>query len=170
MVPFEGMNLLYLPDPSSMRVDTEISEFDLAKVRVGSPVDLRLDAYPETVFRGEVSQVASLARQKISRVTGQPIGVKVFDVAIKVVDQDERLKPGLSATVEILVSENQGVVYVPIAAVFVDELEQTAVYVRDGGRAVKQPVQLGGSTDRVAIVASGLEEGQEVLLGPPQAS
>jgi HlyD family secretion protein len=170
MVPFEGMNLLYLPDPSSMRVDTEISEFDLAKVRVGSPVDLRLDAYPETVFRGEVSQVASLARQKISRVTGQPIGVKVFDVAIKVVDQDERLKPGLSATVEILVSENKDVVYVPIAAVFVDELEQTAVYVRDGGRAVKQPVQLGGSTDRVAIVASGLEEGQEVLLGPPQAS
>jgi HlyD family secretion protein len=168
MTPFEGMDLIYLPDPSSMRVDAEISEFDLAKVQVGSPVELRLDAYQDVTFRGEVASIASLARQKISKVSGQPIGVKVFDVAIRVLDVDERLKPGLTTTVEILVSENADVLYVPVAAVFVDELDRTVVYVRDAGRVAEQPVELGGSTDRVAIVQAGLEEGEEVLLGMPE--
>jgi HlyD family secretion protein len=169
MVPFEGMPLIYLPDPSSMRVDTEISEFDLAKVRVGSPVELRLDAYSDVVFRGEVVSIASLARPKISRVSGQPIGVKIFDVGVRVLDQDERLKPGLSTTVEILVSENPQVLYAPIAAVFLDEHEQAVVYAKDGGEARKVPVVLGGSTDRLAILASGVEEGDLLLLGLPQA-
>jgi HlyD family secretion protein len=161
---------MYLPDPSSMRVDAEISEFDLAKVRIGSPVELRLDAYPEAVFRGEVATIASLARQKISKVSGQPIGVKVFDVTIAVIDQDERLKPGLSTTVEILVSENPDVLYVPVAAVFLDEHDQAVVYPKQGGRPLKRPVKLGGSTDRLVIVESGVEAGEELLLGLPQAS
>jgi HlyD family secretion protein len=170
VTPFEGMELMYLPDPSSMRVDAEISEFDLAKVRVGSPVALRLDAYADAVFRGEVVAISSLARQKISKVSGQPIGVKVFDVTIAVTDQDERLRPGLSTTVEILVSENADVLYVPVAAIFLDEHEQTVVYQKQGGHPVKRPVELGGSTDRLAIVTSGVEAGEELLLGLPQAS
>jgi RND family efflux transporter MFP subunit len=169
LTPFEGQELIYLPDPTSMRVDTEISEFDLAKVRVGSPALLRLDAYPDVVFRGEVTSIASLARQKISKVTSQPIGVKIFDVSIRVLDQDERLKPGLTTTVEILVSDNPDVVYVPVSAIFLDEHDQAVVYVNEGGRAVKRPVALGGSTDRVAIVESGVQEGEELLLTLPEA-
>jgi RND family efflux transporter MFP subunit len=167
MTPFEGMELMYLPDPTSMRVDAEISEFDLAKIGVGRPVELRLDAYPDASFRGEVESIASLARQKISRITGNPIGVKIFDVSIRVLDEDERLRPGLSTTAEILVSENPDVLYVPVAAVFVDELDRTVVYVRDGDAIRTQPVELGGSTERLAIVRSGVSEGDEVLLAPP---
>lgn len=168
LVPFEGMELMYLPDPSSMRVDAEISEFDLAKVQVGSPVELRLDAYPEVTFKGQVESIASLARQKISRITGKPIGVKVFDVSVEVLDKDERLRPGLTTTVDILVSENPGVLYVPVAAVFVDELDRTVVYRRVGEGVQARPVELGGSTERVAIVRSGLGEGDVVLLAPPE--
>ena len=43
------------------------------------------------------------------------------------------------------------------------------VYVKEGGRAVKRPVVLGGSTDRVAIVESGVQEGEELLLALPTA-
>ena len=168
ITPFEGMELMYLPDPSSMRVDTEVSEFDVAKVRVGAPVELNLDAYPDSVFRGEVSAVAALARPKISKVSGQAIGVKIFDVSIKVLDQDERLKPGLSTTVQILVSENPNVLYLPVAGIFVDELEKTVVYVKREGRAEKRLVTLAGSTDRVAIVESGVDDGAEILLDQPE--
>ena len=169
IIPFEGQPLLYLPDPSSMRVDAEISEFDLAKVRIGSAVELRLDAYSDLVFHGEVISIASLARPKISRVSGQPIGVKVFDVGIRVLDHDERLKPGLTTTVEILVGENPQVLYAPVAAIFLDEQDRAVVYRKQRGRPAKVPVELGGSTDRVAILASGVEEGDELLLGLPQA-
>ncbi len=167
MIPFEGMDLLYLPDTSSMIVDAEISEFDLAKVRVGSRVELRLEAYPDAVFAGEVIQVGSLARQKISRITGKATGLKVFDVTIKVLDQDERLKPGLSTTADILVSEHAGALFVPLAGVFVDDLERTVVYRKNGSSVEERVVELGGSTDRIAIVSAGLEEGDEILLAPP---
>ena len=168
MIPFEGMDLLYLPDTSTMIVDTEISEFDLAKVRVASRAELRLEAYPEVVFAGEVVHVGSLARHKISKVTNRPTGLKVFDVTIKVLDQDDRLKSGLSTTVDILVSEHADALFVPLAAVFVDDLDRTVVYRRNGGAVEERLVELGGSTDRIAIVDSGLEEGDEVLLAPPQ--
>jgi hypothetical protein len=164
------MDLMYLPDPSHMIVETEISEFDLAKVAVGGRAELRLDAWPDAVFEGEVAQVGSLARQKISPVTGKPTGLKVFDAVIRVKGEDERLKPGLSATVELLVSEHPGALWVPLAAVFVDELDRTIVYRRGLRGAEAQVVELGGSTDRVAIVRSGLEEGDEILLAPPEPS
>ena len=66
-------------------------------------------------------------------------------------------------------SENPDVLYVPVSAVFVDDLDRTVVYVRDGETVRSQPVELGGSTERVAIVRSGIEEGDQVLLVPPEA-
>jgi RND family efflux transporter MFP subunit len=169
MIPFEGMPLLFLPDTSSMMVDAEISEFDLGKLRLGSRAELRLDAYPELRFQGEVASVGALARQKMSRVTGKPTGVKVFDVTVQVQGDDERLKPGLSASLEILVSEHPGALYLPLAAIFVDELDRTVVYLRDGRSVEERVVELGGSTDRIAIVSRGLAEGDEVLLAAPQS-
>jgi multidrug resistance efflux pump len=169
MIPFEGMPLLYLPDTSNMVVDAEISEFDLGKVHIGSLAELRLDAYPEARFAGEVASVGALARQKISRITGKPTGVKVFDVRVRVQGDDERLKPGLSTTLDILVSEHAAVLYLPLAAVFLDELDRTVAY-RKNGRGVEERVlTLGGSTERIAIVEQGLEEGDQVLLVAPEA-
>jgi RND family efflux transporter MFP subunit len=167
MTPFEGMDLIYLPDTSSMRVDTEISEYDLARIAVGTRAELRLDAYPDLLFNGEVVEISSLARRKISKITGKPVGVKVFDVSIKVLDADERIKPGLTTTVDLLVSENPDCLYVPVAGVFIDDLDRTVVYRRRSRDVEVQRVELGGSTDRVAIVKKGLEEGDEILLGVP---
>jgi len=169
MIPFEGMDLLYLPDTSSMLVDAEVAETDLGKVQLGSTAELRIDAYPGVTFRGEVAKVGALAHQKISRVTGKPTGAKVFDVAIKVLDVDERLKPGLTTTVEMLVSEQKDAIYLPIAGVFLDELERTIVYRRDAsGHVEVRPIEIAGSTDRIAIVTAGLEAGDEILLAPPE--
>jgi HlyD family secretion protein len=168
MVPFEGQDLMYLPDTSRMIIDAAISEFDLAKVRVGSDVQVQLDAYANQTFRGRVTSISTLARPKISQVTGKPTGLKVFDASIEVLDEDDRLRPGLSATVEILVSRHEDVLYVPLAGIFVDESERTVVYTQgNGGAAEAHPVRIGESNDRVAIVEEGLEEGSEILLARP---
>ncbi len=169
MVPFEGMDLMYLPDISSMLVDAEISEVDLAKVRVGQPVEIRLDAYPDVVFKGEVIVIADLARRKISRITGKATGAKVFDVTVKVTDMDIRLKPGLTATIDIIVNEYESVPYVPLEAVYLDEQDQTVVYTKRGGSIQARTVVIGESNDRVAIVKDGLKDGDEVLLGRPNS-
>jgi RND family efflux transporter MFP subunit len=169
MTPFEGMDLMYLPDLNSMIVETEVSEVDVSRVRVGSPALIRLDAYPDLSFDGEVTLISGLARPKISRVTGKPTGLKVFDVTVKVTEADERLKPGLSATTDILVSQHEDALYIPIAAVFLDELDQTVAYVRRLGGAEPRPISIGDTSDRVAIVTEGLEDGDEVLLEAPVA-
>jgi RND family efflux transporter MFP subunit len=167
MTPFEGMDLMYLPDISSMLVDTEISEVDLSRIKIGLPVEIRLDAYPDAVFKGEIKTIADLAQRKISRVTGKQTGAKVFSVTVKVVDEDIRLKPGLSATADIIVNEHANALYVPLEAVFVDEQDHTIVYVKKGGSIEARPVVLEESNDRMAVVKEGLKEGEELLLDRP---
>jgi HlyD family secretion protein len=168
MTPFEGMDLMYLPDISSMLVDTEISEVDLSRIRTGLPVEIRLDAYPDSVFKGEIKTIADLARRKISRVTGKQTGAKVFSVTVKVVDQDVRLKPGLSATAEIIVNQHDNALYLPLEAVFVDEHDQTIAYLKKRGGGIEaRPIVIVESNDRVAVLKEGLQEGDEVLLGRP---
>lgn len=168
MTPFEGMDLLYLPDLSSMIVETEVSEVDVSRLHVGSAVTVRLDAYPDLTFQGEVAVVSGLARRKISRVTGKPSGLKVFDVTINVLGKSDRLKPGLTATAEILVSDHKNALYIPVAAVFLDDLDQTIAYVRSPSGVDATPIVIGDSSDRVVIVTAGLRDGQEVLLAAPR--
>jgi len=166
MVPFQGQDLMYLPDVSSMLVDTEVGEIDLAKVRVGEPAAVMLDAYPGVQFKGEVVTVANLAKRKINRTSGKQTGAKVFDVTVRVVANDPRLKPGLSATVEILCNQYPEALTVPLEAVFYDENEKPFVYVRKHGRVEEKPVSIADSNDRVAVVKNlGLND--EVLLAPP---
>ncbi len=168
MIPFEGQDLMYLPDVSSMLVDAQISEVELHKIKVGMPARITLDAYPDAVFSGEIIRIGDLAKRKISRITGKPTGAKVFDVTIKVLEQDKRLKPGLTATVEIIVNEYDDVLYVPLEAIFLDELDQTHVYVSNQGYVEKRLVRLGESNDRVVIVTEGLQEGELVFLARPE--
>jgi len=167
MVPFEGMDLMYLPDISSMLVDTQISEVDLYRVKEGLSAAIHLDAYPDAVFDGEVANIADLARRRISRVTGKATGAKVFDVTIKVLAEDTRLKPGLTATVDIIVDKLKDALYIPLEAVFLDELDRTVVYVHKNGKIEPQVVETGESNDRVVVIKNGLQEGDEVLLARP---
>jgi HlyD family secretion protein len=167
MTPFEGMDLMYLPDISSMLVDTEISEVDLSRIKAGLPVEIRLDAYSDAVFKGEIKSIADLAQRKISRVSGKQTGAKVFAVTVKVVDQDVRLKPGLSATAEIIVNEHANALYIPLEAVFVDEQDRTIAYVKKSGSVEARPIVIEESNDRVAVIKEGLQEGEVILLDRP---
>ena len=167
MVPFQGMDLMYLPDVSSMLVDTEIGEIDLGKVKVGEPAMVTLDAFPGVQFKGEVITVANLAKRKINRATGKQTGAKVFDVTVRVLANDPRLKPGLSSTVEILCQQYENALTVPLEAVFYDENEKPIVYVRKHGKVEARSVEFAESNDRVAVVKKNLEMNDEVLLSPP---
>jgi len=90
----------------------------------------------------------------------------VFDVTVRVVANDPRLKPGLSATVEILCNQYPEALTVPLEAVFYDENEKPFVYVRKHGRVEEKPVNISDSNDRVAVVKN-LALNDEVLLAPP---
>jgi RND family efflux transporter MFP subunit len=166
MTPYEGQPLMYLPDITSMQVETEVNEMDVEKVKVGQPVAITLDAVPDAKFTGKVATIGSLAQHKVSKVSGKRTGVKVFDVIVDVVDADARLRPGLSANAQILIDEFKGVTYAPVESIFNDN-GKTIVYVKRGHRARQVVVDCGTSNDKYVIIRSGVQPGDKVFLGQP---
>ncbi len=95
-------------DLTKMQVDTNVSEADVGRVRVGMPATFTVDAYPGQVFHGTVTSIRKA-----------PINVQnvvTYDVVISVSNSDLKLFPGMTANVKILVAEHDGVLKVPNAA------------------------------------------------------
>jgi len=81
-----------------MKVNTSIHENDFLKVHVGQPVTVRLDALPGTDFPGEIASIGRLCHAKDGSNTSKH--VKVFDVEVRLLVSDERLKPGMTVSCE----------------------------------------------------------------------
>ena len=116
-------------------------------------------------FRGTVLKIGSLARMKLTPA-GTPSGIKVFDVTVKIDDKDERIRPGLSATVGIIVERRDNVLSVPLSAVLARKGGQ-AVLVANGRRIEERTLVLGSSNEHHVVVEEGLREGERVLVNPP---
>jgi multidrug resistance efflux pump len=97
MTPFEGQALLHLPDLSTMVVDTELNETTVGNVSLGAPVEVRLEAYPKLILHGTILQISDVADGQRSQ-TERSSGLKRHRVTVKFENEDPRLKPGLSAT------------------------------------------------------------------------
>lgn len=88
-----------VPDLTWMKVNTTISELDFMKLALGQPVRVRLDAMPEVVFEGEVAYIGKLCRLKEEKSKQ-----KVFDVEVRLLASDERLKPGMTVSCEFIIN------------------------------------------------------------------
>jgi multidrug efflux pump subunit AcrA (membrane-fusion protein) len=86
-----------VPSLTWMKVNTTVSENDFLHVKLGQKVKVRLDALPKVVFNGEVSHVGKLCRLKDEKSKQ-----KVFDVEVKMLVSDERLKPGMTVSCEYI--------------------------------------------------------------------
>jgi hypothetical protein len=86
-----------VPELKWMKVVTFINENDFLKLQVGQSVIVRLDALPEIKFKGEVSYVGKLCRLREPNSKQ-----KGFDVEVRLLESDERLKPGMTVSCEFL--------------------------------------------------------------------
>ncbi len=156
--------LLILPDISRMVVETKVRETDIHKVARNQKVTVRVDAYPDLRLTGKVTLLGSLAQEEKERR-----GAKYFTVTIEVNEGDQRLRPGMSARVEIEVDERKQALSVPVEAVF-ERDGQSVCFVRDGGRLTRRAVVLGPSSANAVVIERGLAEGDEVALRDPDAA
>lgn len=155
--------LLILPDISAMVVETKVRETDIHKVEKNQKVKVRVEAYPGMQLTGAVTLVGTLAQEEKDRR-----GVKYFGVTIQVRENEPRLRPGMTARVEIEVESRPKALYVPLEAVFEQE-GRKVVYVVDRFRIRAQEVTLGPSNDDFAVVLTGLRRGERICLREPQA-
>jgi len=95
-------------DLTRMQIDASVAEADVGGVEESQDVDFTVDAYPGRTFRGSVTQVRNAPTTQNNVVT--------YDCVISVTNNDYKLKPGMTATVSIIVAERQDVLKIPNAA------------------------------------------------------
>ena len=118
----QGPAILTIADLSRMVVKTRINEVDIAKIALGQRVEIRVDAYRDKVFEGRVSEIAPSAYTPDPRGGQQGDGTITFEVMIEVVGSPAELLPGMSADVDIIVMEEDGVLQLPIDSVIDSEV------------------------------------------------
>ena len=100
-------------DLSQMQVKAEVSEADIGRVTMGAPVTFTVDAYPGREFEGSVIQVRSAPDKEEGQTS---TNVVVYGVLVTAANPDQVLKPGMTATVEILAEKLKDAVVIPSQA------------------------------------------------------
>ncbi len=155
-----GTTLMTIADLSVMQIAAGVNEVDVGKIRNGQDVVIDVDAYPANAFHGVISHIAPAARNEQ--------GVKIFDVEITITDNDPRLRPGMTANIEIQGDHCEGCVTIPIEGAFRKNGGYVA-YVFDGSEnePVERHIEIGISNISTTQIISGIEEGEEVALYDP---
>ncbi|MBD3367316.1 MAG: efflux RND transporter periplasmic adaptor subunit [Candidatus Eisenbacteria bacterium] len=156
-----GTTLMTIADLSIMQIKAGVNEVDIGKIRNGQNVAIDVDAYPNITFEGAIGHIAPAARNED--------GVKIFDVEIDITDNDPRLKPGMTANIEIQGDHSESVVTVPIEAVFRKNGGYVCyVFEDDADEPAEREVEVGVSNIERAEVVSGISEGETVALYDPE--
>ena len=156
-------------DLTDMRVIADIDEADIGDVKEGQRVSFTVDAFPDDVFSGAITQVRQQATTESNVVT--------YEVVISAPNKDLKLKPGLTANVTIYTLEKNNVLAVSSKALrftpneallnehqtIEDVNAEHKVWTRDGDTFKAHAVNIGTSNGTLTEILSGIKEGTEVL-------
>lgn len=159
--PYSGYPIIDLPDLNKMMTEAKINEVDVSKVKPGLKVVITSDAYSDTTYTGEITQVANLAQPK-----ERSSKIKVFPVRIMIDGINEKLLPGLTVSCKIRVNELEDVLYIPIESIF-EEMGQIFVYVKTGSGFKRQEIKTGEENSDYVVLLEGVDEGAEIALADP---
>lgn len=151
---FLNQSFALVPDINSMKVKTTINELDYKKVQLGQKVKVRLDALPEVVFEGKLSALGKLSKPK-----EKDSKIKVFDAEIMISNNDERLKPGMTVSCQIIYADYQNVMYVNNNCL----LREEGKYYIFPKKGEKQEVKIGFSNNKYTIILGKQIEGQALF-------
>ena len=164
---FQTPTLFYVAeDLEKMQIETSVVEADIAKVATGQRVEFSVDSFPDEIFEGVVTQVRNKAITTSNVVT--------YQVIIEVSNKDLKLKPGMTANVEIITADKKGILTVPNKALrfyMTDESGKTQRYKDKGvwllknGKPERISVTIGISDDENTEILSGnLKIGDKVII------
>ncbi len=172
-----GTVIMIVADLTRMVLNARVAESDIASVEKGQEAKIFINAYPDEVFHGIVRKIALQRTVELD-------GTGYFETEIEIqLDPGRTIFSGLVANVDIEVAEYQGVVVESQAIVerLVDDLPAdirrnplvnrakrtvSVVYRVIDDKAVCTPVKAGASDLTHSVVVEGLEEGEEVVVGP----
>ncbi len=190
-----GTVILEVSDLSEMIIDARVDENSIAAIHKGQPCKIRMEAYRDKVFTGEVRNVAlanydpqfDRGRSSGMRSGNSGEGGKTFKVEILLNTNGQTIFSGLSADADIETKHFDDVIKVPSQAVLgrapdtlpeemrklpeVDASKATVpvVYIFKDGKAEVRPVSIGASDLTHTVIKSGLKKDDPVITGPYKA-
>ena len=153
-------------DLTKMQIEASVVEADIAKVKEGQKVRFTVDSYADDYFYGVVTQVRNEATTTSNVVT--------YTVVIGIDNTEMKLKPGMTANVEIITAEEKDVMLVPNQALrfYIDDSDNAkrykdrGVWIKKNGKPERVTVKIGVSDDdNTQILESSLKIGDAVIIG-----
>jgi HlyD family secretion protein len=145
---------------STFYADLQVSEIDINQIKLGQKGTVTFDAVPNKTFDivvTDISQVGTVLQGSVN-----------FTVTIQVVNPDKAIKPGMTASANIIVDQVDNVLLVPNRSVQTVNRQQSVIAVREG-QIVTVRVRLGLSADsRSQVVQGELQEGEKILANPTE--
>ena len=162
---FNPSVLLKLSDLSKMEVYVNVNENDIADISIDDPVSIEVDAYDGKKFMGKVKEVAYASSVSSG---GSQQQVTNFQVKIQMLEVVEGMRPGMSATVDIITAESLNALSIPIQSLTSSRSMKkgtNVVFVYNNNIVNERVVETGIVGDRDYEVLSGLEEGEQIVTG-----
>ncbi len=158
----KGQRLLIIGDLDGLSVVGQVDEVDIVSIQVGNEALIKGDAFEGLDLAATVTKVSSQASSSLGYRA-----LPRYDVEASVdrlsADQLALLRLGMSAVIEIVVSEKDDALMVPIEAVFVLD-NQPSVLVNKDGEVTRRPVELGEVTVNAIEVVTGVFAGDELVI------
>lgn len=154
-----GTVLMTFANLSELLIESHVNQADAPRLREGQPVEVQATNAGDDPIRAHIDFIAPLAVVKNN--------IKGFEVKAVIDNNDGRLKPGMSVSMNVPVAEADQAVSVPVGAVFKDR-DEDVVYVRHGESIERRKVRLGVNDLYYVEVTSGLKPGETILLTEPE--
>ena len=186
--------LLTISDMSVLETKVKVDETDVARLHVGDTAQVLIDAFPDTTFRGKVTEIAHSSVTAGTTTAGSSDQAVDYEVRVQLLDPPIDTRPDFSATAKIVWDSRKSVLSIPIIALTVREHEanenRDSAAVALGRKATKdialkdvegvfvvgkdshvmfRPVKVGIPGEEYFEVLSGLQEGETVVAGSYQA-
>jgi len=164
-----GMTICTIGDMSKMLVRVYVNEVDITKIRLGMPVEIALDSLKGKTFHGRVTRVAPAAFGSATATPAPPGQAQVvrFSVEVTFIDATPQVRPGMTASVDMISAERTNALYLPNDAVR-REGDRSYVERMASTKSRRVYVTTGLSNDALTEIVAGLEEGDRVLLLKPE--
>jgi HlyD family secretion protein len=163
MVVRQRQKLFYLPDLAQMEVDAMLHESVVKDARPGMRALVRVEGLPDRLLEGHLLSVTQVPTQNFFSDVKYFIGIVKLDAVPK------GLKPGMTAEVELVTAQKADVLVIPADALTVEQGHDVC-YVAHGDEIERREIKLGQATRDLLEVTEGLDEGEQVVLDPSEAT
>jgi HlyD family secretion protein len=186
---FQADVIMVIADLSEMEAQVNVDENDITSLSIGAPAEIQVDALIDTTLHGTIREISSSANATGAGTTEQKTE---FEITIAISDAPKTLRPGMTATADILAKTNDRALSVPLQSVAVRTVDQLSkkgekrkdaeghfkadkdgfvevVFRLEQGKAVAKQVETGIQSDERIEILAGLQEGDEVVSGSYRA-